>query len=194
MIDSILERKNVSLKVKITVKTLISVMVVALSVGLPQLVHLVAGPSAGVKWLPMYLPVLIGGCILGWKWGICIGILAPVSSFLITSLFGSPMPALARLPFMMMELSVFAVVSGLFSNKIAENSWYAFPAVLLAEVAGRLSFLLMVYLFQAITPFTPMMIWQQIQTGLLAIILQAVIVPIIVILLQKLLNKDKVHE
>ncbi len=63
MIENILVRKNVSLKLKITVKSLISVGIVALAVILPQLVHLAAGQAGGVQWLPMYLPVLIGSML-----------------------------------------------------------------------------------------------------------------------------------
>ena len=43
MIESVLQRKNLSLKLKITVKGLISLGIVLLAVVLPQLVHLVAG-------------------------------------------------------------------------------------------------------------------------------------------------------
>ena len=53
MIENVLVRKNLSLKVKITVKRLISAGIVALAVILPQLVHLVAGQAGGVEWLPM---------------------------------------------------------------------------------------------------------------------------------------------
>ena len=191
MIENVLVRKNLSLKVKITVKSLISAGIVALAVILPQLVHLVSGQAGGVQWLPMYLPVLIGGCLLGWTWGLGVGIASPVVSFLITLAFGYPMPALARLPFMMAELSVFAAVSGLFSKKIAVNSWMAFPAVLLAQVSGRALFTLLVLIFQSVTPFTPQMIWGQIQTGLLGLVLQAVIVPFIVMGLKLLIEMDK---
>ena len=191
MIENVLVRKNLSLKVKITVKSLISAGIIALAVILPQLVHLIAGQPGGVQWLPMYLPVLIGGCLLGWAWGLGVGIASPVVSFLITLAFGNPMPALARLPFMMAELAVFAAVSGLFSKKIAVNGWMAFPAVLLAQVSGRAVFMLLVLIFQSVTPFTPALIWSQIQTGLLGMILQAVIVPFIVIGLKLLLDRDK---
>lgn len=60
MIESVLVKHNAKIGTKITVKSLISVGVVALAVLLPQLVHLVAGASGGVQWLPMYLPVLLG--------------------------------------------------------------------------------------------------------------------------------------
>lgn len=190
MIENVLVRKNLSFKLKIAVKTIISAGIVALAVILPQLVHLAYGQAGGVQWLPMYLPVLIGGCILGWKWGLGIGIASPIVSFLITSALGNPMPALARLPFMAAELAVFAAVSGLFAKKISVNGWMAFPAVLLAQVAGRSVFMLLAILFQSITPFTPAIIWAQIQTGLLAMVLQAVIVPFIVMDLKFILDKN----
>ena len=191
MLESILARKGVSVRTRITVKSLVAVGVVALAVLLPQLVHLAAGASGGVRWLPMYLPVLLGGCLLGTWWGLGVGLVSPLASFAITSAMGSAMPAAARLPFMMAELAVFAAVSGLFSKKIAENGWMAFPAVLLAAVSGRAFFLLLAVIFQKIAPFTPAMIWSQIQTGLLGLVLQAVLVPFIAMGLRVLINRDK---
>ncbi len=191
MIETALVKRNCSVKIKITVKSLISLGIVALAVGLPQIVHLIAGQPGGVQWLPMYLPVLLGGCLLGTWWGLGIGVASPVVSFLITFAAGNPMPAAARLPFMVAELAVFAAVSGLFSKKIVENGWMAFPAVLLAQVAGRSVFMILVLIFQSVTPFTPAVIWGQIQTGLLGMVLQAVIVPFAVMGLRLLLLKDK---
>lgn len=194
MLESILARKGVSVKTRITVKSLVAVGVVALAVLLPQLVHLAAGASGGVRWLPMYLPVLLGGCLLGTWWGLGVGLVSPLASFAITSAMGSAMPAAARLPFMMAELAVFAAVSGLFSKKIAENGWMAFPAVLLAAVSGRAFFLLLAVIFQNVAPFTPAMIWSQIQTGLLGLVLQVVLVPFIAMGLRVLINRDKSND
>ena len=191
MIEQVLTRHNVALRVKITVKTLISVGIIALAVILPQLIHLALGAPGGVQWLPMYLPILLGGCLLGWEWGLGVGILSPVVSFAITSLTGNPMPAAIRLPYMIVELAVFAAVSGLFSQRIVRNSWMAFPAVLLAQVAGRLTFLAIAAIFQSISPLSASVVWSQIQTGLLGMVLQAVIVPFIVMGLRLLLIKDK---
>ena len=181
MIESVLTRKNASLKFKITLKSLIAVTIIALAVVLPQFVHLVAGQNSGAQWLPMYLPILLGSCLLGTQWGLSIGIAAPVASFIITSAISSPMPALARLPFMIVELAVFASVSGAFSKKIAENSLYAFPAVILAQLSGRTVFMLSVLIFQTLTPFTPAVVWEQICMGFSGLAVQAVIVPLIVI-------------
>ena len=190
MFENALTMRNVSYGTKITYKTLVSAGLVALAVILPQLVHLALGQPGGVKWLPMYLPVLIGGCMLGAKWGLAVGVLSPLVSFMITSAMGNPMPMAARLPFMMAELAVFALVSGLFTNKIAKNGLWAFPAVILAQVTGRAVFLGLIALTQSMTNFTVPMIWSQIQTGFIGLLAQALIVPVIIIGLRKLMVKD----
>ena len=63
------------------------------------------------------------------------------------------------LPFMIAELSVFSLVSGLFSKKISIHSWLAIPAVLLAILAGRLSFLGLVYIFEGVSTLSVNLIW-----------------------------------
>ena len=191
MFENALTLRNVTAGRKFTYKTLVSAGLIALAVILPQLVHAALGQPGGVQWLPMYLPVLIGGCLLGTKWGLAIGILSPVVSFSITSLAGNAMPAAARLPFMMLELAVFAAVSGLFTNKIAQNGLWAFPAVISAQVAGRFVFLGAVFVCQSFVPFTIEMIWGQIVAGLIGLAVQAVLAPVIMIGLRSLLIKDR---
>lgn len=189
MIDNVLSGKKTS--VKLTVKSVISLGVVALAVLLPQLVHLAAGPAGGMTWLPMYLPVLLGGCLLGWRWGLGVGILSPLASFAVTSAMGSAMPAAARLPYMIAELAVFAAVSGLFSRKIAENGWMTFPAVLLASVSGRAFFLVLAAALSPVSSLDVATVWSQIQTGLVGLVLQAVVVPFAVMGINALLARSE---
>lgn len=191
MLENVLTKNNAASKTKITCKTLVSIGLIALAVVLPQLVHLALGQPGGVQLLPMYLPVLIGGCLLGWRWAMFVGVLSPLASFALTSLMGNPMPELARLPFMMAELAVFAVVSGLFSNKIYKNGLWAFPAVLAAQLAGRAAFLGVAFIFQSVAPFTAEMIWSQILAGRLGLAIQLIAVPLIVIGLRAILVKEK---
>lgn len=190
MIENALRSRQVSFKLGITVKALISAGTVALAVLLPQLAHLALGEQAGMRFLPMYLPVLLGGCLLGWQWGLGIGLLSPLVSYLITSAAGAPMPALARLPFMMAELAVFAVVCGVFSDKIAKNGLMAFPAVLLAQLGGRSVFLLSAAAFSGVSPLNAAMVWGQIQTGFAGLLIQAVLAPVIIIGLKALMDKS----
>ncbi|MBQ8921859.1 MAG: ECF transporter S component [Oscillospiraceae bacterium] len=191
MFEQALTQRKVSFGTKITIKTLVSAGLIAAAVLLPQLVHLALGAPGGVKWLPMYLPVLIGGCLLGAKWGLAVGVLSPLASYLITSAMGNPMPLAARLPFMMAELAVFALVSGLFTKKIAQNGLWAFPAVILAQITGRAAFLGLIALTQSKTQFTAAMIWKQIQTGFIGLAVQAVLVPVIIIALRAILLKER---
>ncbi len=194
MFENALTHRQLSYGAKITYKTLVSVGLVALAVILPQLVHMALGQPGGVQWLPMYLPVLIGGCLLGTEWGLAVGVLSPLMSFVITSSFGNPMPMAERLPFMIAELAVFAVVSGLFTKKISDNGLWAFAAVILAQVTGRAVFLGLIAVTQSFTQFTPAIIWQQIQTGFIGLAVQAVLVPVIIIGLRKLLIKEKEND
>lgn len=190
MIDSILSTKGFSKGYKITVKSLIGAFIVILSVALPQFVHLIYGAAGGVTWLPMYLPVLIGGCLLGVQYGMAIGLLSPIASFLFTSAFLTPMPALARLPFMMVELAVFGAIAGAFSKKIAQNGLYAFPAVLLAEICGRGIFLALTAILQNVTALSLTAVIAQIKTGLVGLFAQAILVPVIVTALRAMLVKS----
>lgn len=190
MIENALRSRQVSFKLGITVKALISAGIVALAVLLPQLAHLALGEQAGMRFLPMYLPVLLGGCLLGWQWGLGIGLLSPLVSYLITAAAGSPMPALARMPFMMAELAVFAVICGVFSDKIAKNGLMAFPAVLLAQLGGRSVFLLSAAAFSGVSPLNAAMVWSQIQTGFAGLLIQAVLAPVIIIGLKAFMDKS----
>ena len=188
LLNAYFERKEIAAGARFTVKSAVTLAIVALAVALPQIVHAAAG---GMQWLPMYLPVLLGGCILGVRWGVCAGLLAPVVSFLITSAAGNAMPAATRLPYMMAELAVFAAVSGAFSSLIVKNAWAAFPAVLFAGIAGRLSFLTLAAVFQSVSPLSAATAWAQIETGLVGLLLQAALVPAVVILLRALLLREK---
>lgn len=194
MFENALTLRQVSFKMKIAYKTLVSAGLIALAVVLPQLVHLALGQPGGVQWLPMYLPVLIGGCLLGTRWALSVGILSPLVSFLITSLMGEPMPAAVRLPFMVAELAVFAAVSGLFTRKIAKNGLWAFVAVVSAQIAGRAVFLGLVAAFQSLVPFTPAMIWSQIQAGFWGLLVQAIFVPVIIIGLRAGMLREQGNE
>lgn len=194
MMEQVLTGRRVSFRMKVTVKALVAMGIVALAVGLPQLAHMAAGAQAGVRWLPMYLPVLLGGCLLGAGWGVGVGLAAPLCSFLLTSLAGQAMPAAARLPFMMAELAVFALVTGAFSRRIAGNPLWAFPAVLLAQLSGRGLFLLLAALLQKVTPFTPAVIWSQICQGWPGLVLQLLTVPCMVWGLRYFLMRDGRHD
>lgn len=193
MINAVLAKKELTGSAKISIKALLTFATVVAAVGLPQLVHLVAGSGGGMKWLPMYLPVLFGACLLGARWGVIAGIASPAVSFLITSAAGNPMPTAARLPFMAAELALMALIAGIFSSKTAEKPLLSFAAVATALVAGRAFFLLLVTVFASLVPFTPQVILGQIVTGIPGLILCATAVPLALIAVSHISARDERH-
>lgn len=191
MLEGVLSQRNVKTKTKITIKSLVSLGIIVLAVALPQLVHLAVGAQGGMIYLPMYLPVVLGGCLLGTWWGLGIGILSPVVSFAITSIAGNAMPAAARLPFMIVELAVFALVSGLFSKLIYKNLIFSIPASLTAFIAGRVSFVALVAIFQGVTNLSVSTVWNQILMGWPGLLIIAIGVPIVIIIISYFLKKEK---
>lgn len=189
MLDIVLKRK--SLAFRLSVKGAISLFLAVLAVALPQITHLAGGVSAGAVWLPMYAPALLAGCLLGWQWGLGVGILSPVISFGFTSLaLGTAMPGLSRLPYMILELAAFGTVSGLFAKLIQKNPLFAFPAVICAQVSGRAIYLI----YNLIAGRSFAVLWSSIQTGLVGLYLQTVIVPLAVIVLSLLLKDKRENE
>ena len=189
MLDSVLKEKKLSFK--LTVKATISVLLIVLAVALPQITHAVGGAQAGAVFMPMYLPALLAGMILGWKWGLGVGLLSPVASFAFTSLaMGSAMPNLTRLPYMILELGAYGLISGLFSSKVSKNPLWSFPVVLSAQVTGRVIYL--VYNLIAGRDF--MSLWESIQVSMTGIYLQAIIVPAVAIVLFAVLKHEQKTE
>ena len=186
MLNAALSRYKLS--VRITIKGAVSALFIILAVALPQIVHITGGASAGAVYLPMYAPALLAGCLLGWSWGLGVGILSPIVSLGFTTLaLGTPMPAAERLPYMILELAAFGGVSGLFAKKIEKNAYLAFPVVALAQVSGRAVYV--IYNLIAGREFAALM--SSVQTGLAGLYIQIILVPLAVIALAKLLKYDK---
>lgn len=185
MLDMVLQKRSVAFRV--SVKGCISVLLVVLAVALPQIAHAAGGTAAASVWMPMYAPALLAGCLLGWQWGLGVGVMSPVVSFGFTTLaLGTGMPRATGLPYYILELAVYGLVSGLFAKKIQKNAWLAFPAVLLAQVSGRAVYLV----YNLIAGRAFLSLWSNIQTGLTGLYLQAILVPLMVIVLAYALKRD----
>ncbi len=190
MIERALSVNNCRTAIKITVKSAVSLVLIALAVGLPLIIHVAVGKQGGVTWLPMYLPILLGGCILGKRWGVAVGAIAPIVSYLITLAIGEPMPAATRLPYMMAELVAAAAVTGYAADKIAIKGAIAFPAIALGLIAGRLTLLVLGAIFAPISQLNAAAALSQIRAGLAGAIAQIIVLPLIIIALRRMLLRD----
>lgn len=180
--------KRMSTAARVSLKAVVAVILALLAVALPQITHIVGGAQAGSLWMPMYLPVLLAGCLLGWHWGLLVGVLSPIISFGFTSLaLNSAMPALERLPYMTLELAAFGAVGGAFSKLMQRNALFAFPAVLTAQVAGRAVYVV----YNLIAGRSIQTLWESVQTGMTGLYLQLIIVPLVVIAVFALARREQ---
>lgn len=106
----------------------------ALCVVLPIAVHAI--PNSGVMLSPMHIPVLLCGLVCGWQYGFVCGLLGPVLSCMIT---GMP-PAGPVLYGMLIELSVYGIVSGLLLRLVKTGKTLAdlYISLIGAMLAGRI--------------------------------------------------------
>ncbi len=118
-----------------TRKITFGAMCLALSLLLPQAFHLIGMQQAGSVFLPMHIPVFIGGMLLGPIYGLFLGIFAPLTSFVVTG-----MPTAERVLFMMSELATYGMVSGLLFHHFhfSKKKLGSVMALLLSMIAGRL--------------------------------------------------------
>ena len=130
-------KEKVLNKTNIKSKTIILMIAVISAVALPQIAHVIGayagfGSSVGETFLPMHLPVILAGLVGGPVVGAVAGALAPVISFGLTG-----MPAAVALPFIVIEVFTYGLVSGLLS-KAKFNSFLKIIAVQLSGRAMRI--------------------------------------------------------
>ncbi len=189
MLDTALQKQKLS--VRLTVKATIAIFLAVLAVALPQLTHTIGGAQAGAIYMPMYMPALLAGLLLGPLWGLGVGIASPLVSYAFTALaLNAAMPALERLPYMIIEVGIFGLVPGLFCKRAQKSPLVAFPAVLAAQASGRLAYVV----YNLIAGKTASYVFNSVATSFTGLWLQAAIVPVIAILLFAVLKHEQKSE
>lgn len=160
---------------------------IALGVLFPQIFH-IFGQSAGRMFLPMHIPIILAGLVLGPAFGAVVALIAPLLSSLITG-----MPAVPTVYFMLFELIGYAVAAGFLAKKVN-----IYINLIITIVFGRLiyglSLILVVNLFGMNFPFAnTAAFFSGIVTGLPGIAIQLIFIPPIMFALKKggLLLADK---
>ena len=170
-------------------RILLTVCAIAASVALPQIVHTVGhisglGTSLGEVLLPMHFFVFLVGLYAGpWVGGVT-GFLAPLFSFWL-----SGMPRVQALPFMMIELLGYGLIAG-FLCRTKMNSFFK---LVIAQIGGRIlrsaAIGIAVVCFD-VQGMTMLSVWQAVGSGLLGILLQWSILPLLLFRLQSI-NGDR---
>ena len=142
---------------------------VALSIVLPALAHALGIPGAVV--LPMHWTVILAAVVLGWKAGALAGLAAPALNTLFTGL-----PMLPLLPLMTIEVGLYGFIAGVARQKGRLNT---FASVALALVGGRIGFIFAAFALGRIDGTLGTFIGAALAPGLIAALLQLILIPII---------------
>ena len=134
---------------------------------------------------PMHLPILLCGFVCGWPWGLIVGLVAPVFRSLLTGGFPPMFPTAVCMAF---ELATYGAIAGLMHKILPKKKISIYCSLVIAMLLGRLvwgvammicmgasggTFTLAAFLAGAITNAIP------------GIIVQLILVPILVVLVEK---------
>lgn len=147
-------------------------------------------PEIGSMLCPMHIPVMLCGFICGWPWGLAVGLIAPLLRSII---LGMP-PLFPTAVCMAFELATYGVMTGLFYKWLPKKKGFIYVSLISAMVVGRLvwgiammvcmgikggSFGVVAFLTGAVTNAIP------------GIVLQIVLIPILVMLLERVKGSQK---
>lgn len=140
-------------------------------------------PEIGSMLCPMHIPVLLCGFICGPIWGLGVGFVAPLLRSMLTGGFPPMYPTAICMAF---ELAAYGAIAGLMHKYLPRKKPFVYCSLLVAMLAGRIiwgaamlvcmginggSFTLAAFIAGAITNALP------------GIIVQIVLIPILVMLL-----------
>ena len=164
-------------------KLAVTAMLFAVGMVLPFFIGQI--PAIGKMLLPMHIPVLLCGFIVGWQYGALIGFLLPIVRGLV---FGMP-PLYPNAVAMAFEMAAYGFVSGyLYSHARWQCTKMLYISLVTAMLAGRLvwAFAEVILLGIGGNTFT----WEMFAAGAFlnaipGIIVQLALIPLIMVALRR---------
>lgn len=165
-----------------TQKLVLSALFLALCFVLPIITGHV--PQIGNMLCPMHLPVLLCGFLCGTPYGLAVGFIAPL---LRSVTVGMP-PMFPTAVAMAFELATYGAVSGLLYHRVKHTVPMMYAVLVSAMVAGRLVWGAVRFVLAGLTassfPFSAFLSGA-VLTAVPGIIAQLVLIPLILVALQK---------
>ena len=142
-------------------------------------------PEIGKMLCPMHIPVLLCGFICGSPYGFVVGAIAPVLRSLTLS-----MPPILTAVIMSVELAVYGFMAGLLYNSLPKKKINIYVSLICAMVVGRISEgIASFFVYRMgfdVKPFSLEVVWTgTVVNAIPGIIVQIVLIPIVVMLLEK---------
>ena len=164
-------------------KLAVTAMLFAVGMVLPFFIGQI--PAIGKMLLPMHIPVLLCGFIVGWQYGALLGFLLPIVRGLV---FGMP-PLYPNAVAMAFEMAAYGFVSGyLYSHARWQCTKMLYISLVTAMLAGRIvwAFAEVILLGIGGNTFT----WEMFAAGAFlnaipGIIVQLVLIPLIMVALRR---------
>lgn len=178
---------------ELILKISLSGMFIALAIVLPFLTGQI--PDVGSMLCPMHIPILICGFILGWKYGVVVGFISPLlRSFIFTM---PPLyPAAITMAF---ELAAYGFITGLLFEIIKKRNLLTNYIILLsAMLGGRIIWGIVRFILSLMDGtfnFTfEMFVSGAFLTAWPGIILQLILIPVLIVALDKTGVLKKINE
>jgi riboflavin transporter FmnP len=154
-------------------KIVLTGLFIAFGIIVPMIFHTVN--LAGAIFLPMHIPVLIAGFLLGPLYGGIVGVLTPILSSFMT---GMP-PLVPVMPIMVFELCAYGIITGFLFIK-TKNTYIS---LLGAMIGGRLfavvgAFLVSITIAPQVTPL--MFVFGSLAKAIPGMLVQIVFIPVLI--------------
>lgn len=161
-------------------KLVLAALFLALAYVMPFLTGQI--PEIGAMLCPLHIPVLLCGFFCGWPWGLAVGLVAPLFRSMT---LGMP-PFFPTAVCMAFELAAYGGVAGFMHRIFPHKKPYIYCSLLVAMIIGRLVWGAAMFVVMGISggafTFTAF-IAGAITNAIPGIIVQIVLVPIIVMIL-----------
>lgn len=165
-----------------SLRLVLAALFLALAYVLPFLTGQI--PEIGSMLCPMHLPVLLCGFVCGWPWGLAVGAIAPLFRSLT---LGVPI-FFPNAVCMALELAAYGAMAGLFHRLLPRKRIYIYCSLLLSMIVGRIVWgcatLICLGIGGKAFPWSAFFAGAM-TNALPGIVIQLLLVPILVMLLEK---------
>lgn len=168
-------------------KLTLSAMFLALAFVMPFLTGQI--PQIGAMLCPMHIPVLLCGFFCGAPWGLGVGFIAPL---LRSITLGMPymFPTAVCMAF---ELATYGFVAGFLHNKLPKKKVNVYVSLLCAMIIGRFVWGIVMFVcmgFDTSAFGLSAFMAGAVLNAVPGIVVQIVLIPLLVITLEKVIKKD----
>lgn len=154
-----------------------TILLCGMGIAFPRIFHVLAGSNAGTIFLPMHIAVLISALVFGTTSSFIVAGTSVIFSYLLTG-----MPTLARMPYMLIELLIYAVLLSVCNKKM--NPYLSLITMI---VLGRILYsgVLAIAIQVLGLPTYGISVIESIKVGMPGIIIQIICIPFLVKVIKK---------